>query len=311
LHVIENILPIFIFLIMGYSIRIKKIVSETTIEELKKFIIHFPLPSLLFIAFLDMQIKAEYWMIVLTIFLVNLVMLFLGKTLYPYFGIEDPYCPLLFTGFEVGMLGIPLFGAIYGLDNIKYFALLDLGQELYVWFVLMAILYYLNQKTANYCWLIKRFFSSPIIIAIIAGLFINVAGLKVIIVKNFFLKGFLETLGLLSNVTIPLILIIIGYEMKLSLNSFIVPLKIIALRTIFLLFIAVIISRFLFHSQLKLDPIYHVALYSLFILPPPFVIPLFIPKERIQPYVLNTLSLGTVITIIIFTIISVYFQTIL
>ncbi len=309
--VIEKIIPIFIFLVIGNIFRIKRFVSEITIEELKKFIINISLPALLFIAFLEMQIRAEYWMIIVTIFLINLIMLFLGKIFYPYFRIVDPYFPLLFTGLEVGMLGIPLFGAIYGLDNIKYFALLDLGQELYVWFILMAILYYLNQKTPNYILLIKRFFSSPFIIAIIAGLLINITGIKVMIYSNFFLKGLLEAMSLLANITIPLILIIIGYEMRLSLNNFILPLKIITLRSICLLIFATLISRFLFYFYLKLDALYHIALYSLFVLPPPFVLPLFIPKERTQPYLLNTLSLGTIITIIVFAILSFHFQTLL
>ena len=311
MQVLEKIIPIFIFLFIGYFFKVKKFISEKTLEELKKFIVTITLPALLFNAFLNMEIRTDYWIIVVTIFSVNLVMLLLGKAVSPYFGLSDPYFPLLFTGFEVGMLGIPLFGAIYGLDNVKYIALMDLGQELYVWFILMAILYYLNQRTANYTWLIKKFFSSPIIIAIILGLIINITGLKIIMSQNFFLRGLLETLALLSEVTIPLILIIIGYEIKLSWGDFKLPLKIITLRIVFLLLLAILISHFLFKPILQLDLIYQVALYSLVILPPPFVIPLFISKENTQPYILNTLSLGTIITIILFSILSLYYQTLL
>jgi hypothetical protein len=311
LQVLEKIIPIFVFLLIGYFFKVKKFISEKTLEELKKFIINITLPALLFNAFLEMEIRTEYWIIVVTIFSVNLIMLLLGKAVSPYFGVSDPYFPLLFTGFEVGMLGIPLFGAIYGLEKVRYIALMDLGQELYVWFVLMAILYYLNQRTTNYTWLIKKFFSSPIIIAIILGLIINIASLKIIISQNFFLRGLLETLTLLSEVTIPLILIIIGYEIKLSWGDFRLPLKIIALRTVCLLLLAIFINNFIFNPFLQLDLIFHIALYSLIILPPPFIIPLFISKENTQPYILNTLSLGTVITIILFTLLSLYYQTFL
>ncbi|GAB4114670.1 MAG: auxin efflux carrier [Candidatus Caldatribacteriota bacterium] len=308
MSILGKIIPIFIFLFLGNLFKTKNFFLENTVEELKRFIINFSLPALLFLAFLNMQIRSDYWLIVVTIFLVNLIMLLVGKVVSPLLGLKDPYAPLLFTGFEVGMLGIPLFGAIYGVENVQHFALLDLGQEIYVWFVLLAILYYINQKSTHYVWLIKKFFSSPIIIAIILGLILNIAGLKIIIYQNYFLKGLLEALEWLSSIVIPLILIVIGYEIKFSLQNLVLPLKIVTLRTIFMLILAVIISNFLFSLKLKLSLIYHIALYSMFVLPPPFIIPLFISKEKSQPFILNTLSLGTIITLIIFTLFSFYYQ---
>lgn len=127
--------------------------------------------------------------------------------------------------------------------------------------------------------------------------------------QNLLMKGFLRTLEFLAGITIPLILIIIGYEIKFSWENFLLPLKIITIRIILFLLLAFLVSRFLFSYILQLeDPIFHIALYSLFVLQPPFVIPLLIPKEKSQSYILNTLSLGTIITIIFFILLSFYYQ---
>lgn len=52
MQVLEKIIPIFVFLLIGYFFKVKKFISEKTLEELKKFIINITLPALLFNAFL-------------------------------------------------------------------------------------------------------------------------------------------------------------------------------------------------------------------------------------------------------------------
>lgn len=69
-------------------------------------------------------------------------MLLIGRVIVPYFVSDDPYFPLLFTGFEVGILGIPLFGAIYGLEKVRYIALLDKDSSLHRLLLLFFLAYW-------------------------------------------------------------------------------------------------------------------------------------------------------------------------
>jgi hypothetical protein len=57
------------------------------------------------------------------------------------------------------------------------------------------------------------------------------------------------------------------------------------------------------------DRILQAAVMTLFVLPPPFVIPLFMGKATPadQRYVVNTLSLATLVTLVAFTLVSVFF----
>jgi hypothetical protein len=60
----------------------------------------------------------------------------------------------------------------------------------------------------------------------------------------------------------------------------------------------------LIRGILHLEPAFEAALFTLFILPPPFIIPLYVRPDLIDEkrYINNVLTLYTIVSIIIFTI---------
>jgi len=313
IEIIPKIIPVFILLGVGYFLKIKKFISNNSIGEIKKLIVNISLPALLFISFLDVNFTIEFFFVILIVFFINLLMLLIGKGFAFFTKLKDPHLPLLFTGFEVGMLGIPLFGAIYGTESIKYMAVVDLGQEIYVWFVLFAMLLSLQQKEKqmHFVGLFKSFITSPIIIAILLGIILNSSGIKSLINENFLFQGVINSIDMLGSLTVPLILLVIGYEINFKTSNISLPLKIIGIRLLILVPIALLVGDFVFSKSLELEPLYNVALLSVVILPPPFIIPLFFNQEDEQggekSYVYNTLSISTVISIIAFLITAVFF----
>jgi len=116
----------------------------------------------------------------------------------------------------------------------------------------------------------------------------------------------LRTVELVAGLTTPLIALIIGYEMQLQKDQLWQPLKTIGVRLLFWLPVGIAISVVLIDRVLQLDRGFQAAVLTMIILPPPFVIPLFIP-EADQPnrtYVVNTLSLATVVTLFAFAIVT-------
>ncbi len=307
LSILPKVVPVLFLLTMGYIIKLKEFISARTIEEMKQLVVNISLPAVLFLAFLDVNFKREYLLVILVVILVNILMLILGNRLAGVFKVEDPYFPLLFTGFEVGMLGIPLFGAIYGMKNIKFMGVVDIGQELYVWFILLGIIFSLRSGEKNYKSLFRSFITSPIIIAIFLGIIINSSGLASLLSSNTVYVSLINSIDLIASLTIPLILLIIGYEINFNLNNLELPAKIIGLRLIILLPLALILNRYVFTDLLNLDKMYKIALTSMFILPPPFVIPLFIRDDKNRTYIFNTLSLGTVVSITVYIILAVIY----
>jgi len=306
LSIMPKVIPLLVLLVIGYIFKRKKFLSENTILEVKNFILNITLPALLFTAFLDIDFRVEYLVIVLIVMIINLLMLYLGKKLTPFLKKEDPYLKLLFTGFEMGMLGIPLFTAIYGIDNVKYIGIIDIGHEIFIWFILVGILFKLRQakKGADFKDLFRSFITSPVIIAILVGIILNIVGFADIKNTNMVAFSIMESIKLIAGLTVPLILIIIGYEMEFKTENIGLPLKIIAIRLVILIPLALVINFFIFSNILDLTSMYNTALITMLVMPPPFIIPLFIKEEELtsRKYIFNTLSISTVISITIFII---------
>lgn len=304
LTIMPKVIPLLIILIMGYLFKKRKFLNKSTISEIKNFILNITLPALLFTAFLDIKFRKEYLVIIILVILINLFMLFIGKKVSPFLREEDPYLKLMFTGFEMGMIGIPLFTAIYGTENVKYIGIIDIGHEIYIWFILLGILFKLRQesKKVSSTQLFKSFISSPVIIAILLGIAANITGLGAVRESSYLALSFMGTIEMIASLTVPLILIIIGYEMEFKTNNILLPIKIISLRLVILIPLALLINRFVFAQWLNLESIYNIALMTMLIMPPPFIIPLFIKEKDLssRKYIYNTLSLSTLLSIAIF-----------
>ncbi|MEC9489342.1 MAG: AEC family transporter [Halanaerobiales bacterium] len=307
-EIFPKVVPIFVLLILGYLIKKNRFLTSDTINEIKKLIVNFSLPAVLFTSFLKLNIQLNFIWIVLIVFLINIIMLYLAKLFISFSNKDDPYLPLVFTGFEVGMLGIPLFGTIYGLDNVKFMGVVDIGHEFYIWFVLLAMLLKLNKDNQNSGFknLFKSFISSPVIISIISALFINITGIVTLFEGTIAYNSVINSLDLIASLTIPLILIVIGYEIDFKLEDISLSVKIIFVRLLFFITFGLLIEKYIFTDILSLSEMYSRALMSLLILPPPFILPLFINEKDLKErlYINSTLSLHTLVSIGLFVLIS-------
>mgnify|MGYP001113633698 CR=1 FL=1 len=300
LYLVPKFIPIILLLLIGIVIKRTNFMSELSINELKKFVVNISLPALLFFSFLNTSFQYKYIVIILIIFGLNILMLGIGRLLKILLKIDNKYFTIMFTGFEMGMLGFSLYGSVYGPENISYIGVLDLGQEIFVWFILTSILLSFQNTTINIKSSVKNFISSPVIIAIFLGIVLNICGLSDYLTKNIFLSGFISTLSMISQVTIPFILIIIGYQLNLHFSKLYLPLITIVCRICIMIILGILINSLVFNNLLHLERKFSIALFTLLILPPPFIIPLFMKynQTELDEYVGNTLSLGTIFTII-------------
>jgi len=200
-------------------------------------------------------------------FLFCLFMICYGRFLKKRFHIEHEYFPFLVIGFEYGMLGVGLYGA----QDIKQ--------------------------------LIRNFLRSPVIIAIFFGIFFNLIGLKKFLYDYTITEAVISTIKLLGQLTIPLILLVIGYGIHFQ-KSFLKDLLVLLIARLAVLIPMAFFGGIFIDKILGLDEMFKAALFTLFILPPPFIIPIYIPqhykKERL--YVNNLLTSYTVISVIVFMV---------
>lgn len=101
----------------------------------------------------------------------------------------------------------------FGKDQIIKFAIVDLGQVIFVFFILASILIKHRDGNENMPVHFSAFFKNPIILAIILGVLVNKIGVSTWLYETSLTNSLLQTLELIGNVTTPLICIVIGYEL--------------------------------------------------------------------------------------------------
>jgi len=302
--IIVKLTPIFVLIGLGVCIRYIGLLKDDTIDDLKKIIINISLPAILFFAFLNINLKISYIFIFILIFLFCIILYIFGFIVRKIFNMQNEYVPFLMTGFEFGMMGAVFFGAAFGIENMGYIGLIGLGHEFFIWFVYVTLLKKHAGGESNFFSTLKNFITSPVIIAIIAGLVFNILNLKSFMESFIISKAVFHSLQYLTGLTVPLILIIIGYNIKFDPVLFTKGSYLIFIRLLIILSIIIPVDLFVFKKLLKLDAIFSAALYIFVILPPPFILPLFIKKDNeneIQ-YVNGVLLLYSFVSIIIFSV---------
>ena len=303
IQIINRVLPILLLLSLGYWIRLKNFLSPPTIEDLRKFVVNITLPAVLFISFLNIELKLAYFVIFGFTFLLCILLFLLGRFLKSQFNIQHEYFPYLITGFEYGMLGISLFGSAYGLANIGAIAVVDLGHEIFIWFVFLPLLLMKRDGRQSLAGIGRSFITSPVVIAILASLLFNSLGAAPTLAELPITGALLATFEFLGNLTIPLILVIVGYGIQFDAHGLRDSLTVVGIRLALLVPLALVLNWFVIRTLLQLDPYFEAAVFTLLILPPPFIVPLYARQGLAiseKQYINNVLMVHTIISIAIY-----------
>ncbi len=302
--ILNQTLPILLLILLGAWMRRTRFLSEETFEELKKLVVGAALPAALFLSFLEIRLEASYLAIFVLIPVLCVGLYLLGLAVRRSIGGGREYSPFLMTGFEYGMLGVSLFGSAYGIDKIGYIAVIALGHEIFIWFIFLSLLLAKRDGAQSPGKLVKVFARSPVIIAIALGVACNLIASKEALWGAPVLGAVMTSLKFLSGMTIPLILLIVGYGIRFEEEGFSQAVKTACFRMAVLIPLALAVNVLFIRGLLGLSRPFEVALFTLFILPPPFIIPLYmrpgVSSER--RYVLNALTVNTVLSLIVFAI---------
>ena len=297
-RVIETALPVLAALLLGMFCREKKFLSREGVEALKKVVINITLPAVLVNAFATAEYSVSSLTIPLLVFLLCCLGLVLGKMLSGVLKLGK-LPAYLATGFEAGMLGYALFALLYPEEPASKFAILDLGQTLFVFTLYKALLSGKSGRQA----VVKDIVTSPIIWAIVAGVALGASGLYGAM-ASVGVSGILDSLtGFISAPTGMIILMAVGYDLDLKQIKWKETGRFIALRLVsmaVLLAILLVINRFL------LGGIIHPgAAILLFLLPPPYVLPIFSDEEDQRARLSSAISALTLVTMVLFAVMAV------
>jgi len=297
-----KVLPVILLIIGGKVLSQFDFLAPGAVDEVKKIVVNIGLPALLFTAFSSVKFQPKYLAVFALMFGLSAVLFFLGKFIINLFNIESRIFPFLMTGFEAGMLGYPIFQATFGKDQLFKFAIVDFGQVTFVFLVLVSLLIRMTQEKGEKESPVFMFLKSPPVIGILFGLLFGTLGVFEGVSEGQFTNVILTTLNYLGALVVPLICLVIGYELQFNPNGLKKALLTTAIRLTVLIVIGVALGGFIFVNLLGFDHTFVLAFVTMLVLPPPFVTPIFLtPRdEEEKQFVLNTLSIHTVATLVVY-----------
>ncbi|MBR5344318.1 MAG: hypothetical protein IK127_00640 [Clostridia bacterium] len=300
---LRTILPVMLMLFLGALCRKKALISREGIQALKTVAVQIALPAVLLHTFAVTQYSLRDVIIPLMMFGVCVIAWQLGKTLGPKLHMTSPFVPYLTTGFEAGMLGYALFTLLYGSERVAEFARIDLGQVLFVFTLYKILLNRDEGKRIAPKQLFREMALSPIILAIVAGVILGATSLYQALVPSGISSILDACTDFVSAPTAALILLAIGYDLVLADIPWKSTLSVVGLR----LAIMAVLGAAMFVTLRLLWPDMHseAAVILMFLLPPPFVLPVFATSEDQRTYVSAALSISTLVSILGFAVLAV------
>ena len=298
IRVIETALPVLAALLLGMFCREKKFLSRDAIDALKKVAVNLTLPFVLLNAFATADYRGNALVQPLLIFVLCVVALGIGWVLAKLLKLPGKLPPYLASGFEAGMLGYALFVLLFPGDSTASFAILDLGQVLFVFTLYKGLLSGKDGLKA----VVKDILVSPIIWAVVAGIIIGATGLYRAM-GTWGVAGILDSLtSFLSAPTGVIILLTIGFDLVVKEIRWKDTARYIVLR---LVTAAVLIGIILLVNRTMLNGMIHEgAAILLMILPPPYVLPIFADDPDQRNTISSALSALTLVSLIIFAVMT-------
>ena len=305
-EVLRIVLPVMLMLGIGMGCRRFRLIDRAGVGALKTVAVQIGLPAVLLHTFAAAEYSLATLVVPLIMFALCVLAWGLGRLAGPALDLRSRFVPFLTTGFEAGMLGYALYTLLYGTEHLADFARIDLGQVLFV-FTLYKVLLGLEGGEAGgrpgAKQLLKEMALSPIILAILAGVLLGVTGLYRAMVPSGAAAVLDACTDFISAPVSALILISIGYDLVLRDIPWKEALKAAGLR---LAIMAVLGAGVLALFRLLWpDAQWDRAVLLMFLLPPPYVLPVFSTDGEQRVYLSSVLSLSTLIALAGFVLLAV------
>ena len=298
-RILQTALPVLAALALGVLCRKLNFLTRDGVDTLKKVVVNLTLPAVVFAAFATAEYSLQTIAIPVLVFLLCCLGLVLGRLLARLLRLPGRVTPYLAGGFEAGMLGYALFALLFPQASSARFAILDLGQTLFVFTLYKALLS--GGKETKSLW--KDIVNTPILWGTFAGLLVGATGLFAWMVQNGSAAVVTSLTDFLSAPTGMMILLAVGYDLDFGQirwreTARFVVLRLAAMAILFA--VLLLVNRTLLHGI-----IFEGAALLLFILPPPYVLPIFADEPSQRAQISSALSALTVVTLLLFAVMTV------
>ena len=175
--VAQVIVPILVAVLLGVLAKRRKLMTPEQVQGLQQFVLKFGLPCVIFTSCLTanmgMESLSSMGLVLLFVLLSTVLSFTVLKKRYDYHNL-----PMLFCAQETGMLGIPLFIILFGAAQSYRMGVLDLIQAVTAYPVI-AILTTDTGENPTASGIVRKVFTSPLMIMSLLGLSLNLSGIGV------------------------------------------------------------------------------------------------------------------------------------
>lgn len=304
-EILSKVLPVLVMIALGRLCETKRIINDEQHAGLKAIVGDILLPVVLFQAFFTADYGKRMLLVFVLVFVGYGAALAAGYALRRFVKPYDRFMPLLMTSAEGGMLGYALYALLCGADQTKTYAMVDIGQTVFAYTVFLTALKAAGGEKMTPKFIVKNIVTNKGCIGMLSGIVLGALGVYRAIDGTAAGEIVSSLLSFITAPTSALILIIMGYQLHVSKQLLRPVLTTMGLRLGVLAVVCAVVSGILF-AVIPFDKGLLLALMLQYTLPAPFIIPLYADLGDDAEYVSTTLSLGTVLAVLLFFLLTAF-----
>ncbi len=306
---ITTLFPVFAMIALGTVSRIKGWVTPQQKDGANHIVFNILFPIMIFNILLTAKVNAQTVFIVGYVFIAFCLTLFIGTLVSRFTGSKTAhFSPYLLTTVEGGNVALPLFTSIVGMAYASHTVIFDIAGSLLAFIIVPVLVAKSTAASPDKKVLLKQIFTNSFVIAVLAGLLLNVTGIYDLLSQSAWLDLYTKTVSQMTGPIVGMILFIIGYNLKINPETLSDLLKLLLVRLI--LFMAIIAGFFILFPELMADQIYMIAVLIYFMSPTGFAMPMLIAPlnkdEQDVDFQSAFISLYMIVTLVVYALIVIF-----
>lgn len=238
LEVVNKLLPIILFFLIGYTLKIAKIIKKDEASVLLRLIFFLMTPAVIFLSVSKMNIEKELIYYPISAICIHLIMITLITYIIRFFKLSNDE-KKIFKGSALIMnmtFILPFYIAFFGENNVYLLSLFDAGNLLMITTVVYSI--FISNENDTIISKLKSVIKSPLIIALFLGVIINISGVSIPSPINI-------TIQKIADITGTLIMIALGAYFTPKFPKLKLSIVIILTKVLGILIVGTIVGKLL------------------------------------------------------------------
>ncbi len=304
---LTTLFPVFFMLALGFISKLKGWITPEQKAGANSIVFNILFPILVFNLLASASIEFNHIFIILYVFVMYSLAIVVGKLTGTFVSKQYKHLvPYLLCVVEGGNVALPLYLSIVGQSSNT--VIFDIAGTI-VCFVVAPIL--IAKESSNGTTgkeLVKNIVSNSFVKAVILGLLLNFTGLYQMIIQSPFGDMYTATLSQATVAIVPMILFILGYDLKIDKKTLAPILKLMSIKTLY--YAIVIVGFFILFPTYMADKTFMMAPIIYFMAPTgfgllPIITPLFKDEEDAE-FTSAFMSIYILVTLVVYTCVVLY-----